>query len=244
MHSELRARAAFRLTGLRPAARVPLLDTRSLRPALAAHFRDLTALRYDFPVVLPANPEGDEFALTLGTIVDRLILQAAASEGDVPRMRTALLRVEHEIRVLVAQGTSGSLHHLWDLAVGRLTPRDETLTADLARARKALKADGPVLDCDAAFPGEFLLAAWNVVQRHKAERFQEEVQRLIVRLGDILVADEARSADGRTSGKLRLAFGTGQRDAFDFDVMAKLLGRKLPADSLRAAVAEGYEWLS
>jgi len=225
MHSELRARAAFRLTGLRPAARVPLLDTRSLRPALAANFRDLTALRYDFPVVLPAHPEGDEFALPLGTIVDRLITEAAASGAEAPRVRAALLRLEREIRVLVAQGTSGSLQHLWDLAVGRLAPHDETLMADLASARKALKADGPVLDCDAVFPGEFLLAAWNVVQRHKAEQFQEEVQRLIVRLGDILVADEARSAEGRSPGKLRLAFAAGQRDAFDFDTMSKLLGR-------------------
>lgn len=228
MHSELRAQVAFRLTGLRPGTRSQLPDTRNLRPALAARFRDLAELRYDFPVVLLAKPEGDEFAAPLTLVVDRLLEQVAPpeGEGDGPRMRLAVLKLEREIRGLLAQGASGSLHKLWELAAARLGGRgNEALAADLARARKALAVDGEVLDCDADLPGEFLLNAWHVVQRRKAASFHEDVHRLIVRLGDILVADEVRSANGRGADKLRESVGNVHRQDFDFDVMSRLLER-------------------
>ena len=232
MHSELRAQVAFRLTGLRPGAGAQPPETRHLRPALASRFRDLAALRYDFPVVLLSQPEGDEFAAGLTTLVDRLLERVEAPEGDLPRIRRAVLRLEREIRVMLAEGNGGSLRHLWGEAGQRLARRDGTIAADLAPAARALTADGAVLDCDVAFPGEFLLAAWNAVQRRKAERFREDVQRLIVRLGDILTAGEARSPGGRSPARLRQAVGGVHRDTFDFDAMSRLLGRGAPKSAL------------
>lgn len=234
MHSELRAQVAFRLTGLRPGNGSQAPETRHLRPALASRFRELAALRYDFPVVLLAQPEGDEFAAPLATIVDRLLERLEAPEGDLPRIRQAVLRLEREIRVLLAEGAGGSLRSLWGEAAQRLGRRDGTIGADLARAATALATDGMVLDCDIAFPGEFLLAAWKVVQQRKAESFREDVQRLIVRLGEILTAGEARSAGGRSAERLREAVGSVHRDAFDFGAMSRLLGRGAP----RAALSE------
>jgi hypothetical protein len=225
MHSELRAQVAFRLTGLRPGAGAQSSEARPLRPALASRFRDLAALRYDFPVVLLEKPEGDEFAAPLTAIVDRLLDRLQAPEGDLPRIRQAVLRLEREIRMMLAEGAKGSLRRLWDQAAQRLGSREATISADLAPATRALGADGLVLDCDAGFPGEFVLAAWNAVQRRKAERFREDVQRLMVRLGDILAAGEARSASSRSAARLREAVGSVHRDTFDFDVMSRLLGR-------------------
>jgi hypothetical protein len=226
MQSELRAQVAFRLTGLRPAARAPMPDTRNLRPALVARFRDLAALRYDFPVVLLDEPQGEEFALPLTTMVDSALQAVAAAEVDAPRIRLAALRLEREIRALLAQGESGSLGRLWDVAAERMTARGrETLAADLARVRKALGGDGQIVDCDVAFPGAFVLRAWNTVQARKAALFHADVHRLIVRLGDILVADEVRSAGGRTPDKLCEAVGTSHRKSFDFELMSQLLGR-------------------
>ena len=232
MHSELRAQVAFRLTGLRPGAGAQTPETRHLRPALASRFRDLAALRYDFPFVLLAQPEGDEFAAPLTTLVDRLLDRVEAPEGDLPRIRQAVLRLEREIRVLLTEGAGGSLRQLWAQAARRLARRDEAIAKDLAHAAKALTVDGAVLDCDIAFPGEFLLAAWNAVQRRKAERFREDVQRLIVRLGDILTAGEARSPGGRSPARLRQAVGGVHRDTFDFDAMSRLLGRGAPRSAL------------
>lgn len=235
MHSELRAQVAFRLTGLRPGAASQAPETRHLRPALASRFRDLAALRYDFPVVLLAKPEGDEFAAPLTSLVDRLLDRLQAPEADLPRIRQAVLRLEREIRVILAEGGGGTLRRLWDEAAQRLARRDETVSADLAHAARALTADGPVLDCDIAFPGEFLLAAWNAVQRRKAERFREDVQRLIVRLGEILTAGEARSPGGRSAARLRQAVGGVHRDTFDFDAMSRLLGRGASKGALSEA---------
>ena len=90
MHSELRAQAAFRLTGLR-AEGLPPPDARALRPALMARLRDLTTLRYDFPVVLLASPQGDTFVRPLRQVFDDLL----AADGP-----PELLRLEREIRAL------------------------------------------------------------------------------------------------------------------------------------------------
>ncbi|HET7728842.1 MAG TPA: hypothetical protein VFK48_02305 [Usitatibacter sp.] len=226
MHSELRARAAFRLTGLRAGTPSPQPEASNLRPALAARFRDLTALRYDFPVVLLEQPEAGAYALPLTAIVDRLLKEVAGDDADGARLRANVLRLEREIRVALSQGTTGTLHRLWDAAAARLAARgDAAMAADLAAARKALGADGRLIDCDRTFPGEFAMAAWNVVQRRKAAAFQEEVRRLIVRLGEILAADEARSPAARAAARLREAVGNVHRDVFDFEVMARLVSR-------------------
>ena len=44
---------AFHLTGKRPAGESDAIE--GLRPALLAQFKDLTQLRYDYPVVLVEN---------------------------------------------------------------------------------------------------------------------------------------------------------------------------------------------
>jgi len=51
MHSELNAQLAFHLTGMRSAGELEPVEGLALRPALLAGYRDLSALRYDFPLV-------------------------------------------------------------------------------------------------------------------------------------------------------------------------------------------------
>jgi hypothetical protein len=233
MHSELRARIAFRLTGLRPEAAPRSPQARNLRPALAARFHDLAAVRYDFPVVALARTDAGEFAAPLTVTFDRLLAEVANDDKDGARIRRAVLQLEQEIRRRIARGEGGTLQHLWDAAAERLAAEGgETLATDLARARKALAADGELLDCDAAFPGEFLLAAWKLVQARKATRFQKEAKRLIMALGDILRADDARSDAGRSPASLQAAVGGAHRQVFDFDVMSRLLARGAPARPL------------
>jgi hypothetical protein len=52
MQAGLQASIAFHLTGKIPAGELDPVDGLDLRPALFAEYRDLTRLRYDFPLVL------------------------------------------------------------------------------------------------------------------------------------------------------------------------------------------------
>lgn len=221
MHSEMRAQLAFRLTGLRSNGRLPA-DARNLRPALASRLRDLEALRYDFPVVLPGR--GDEVAIPLTRIVDGVLEKVAPADAEGERIRSCVLRLEREMRRLL-NGSTRSLASLWDAAAQRISCGDAPGAADLAVARKALDVDGEVIDCNPGFSGQLVLRAWNIVQRRKAERFHAEVQRLIARLAEILVADEARSPQARSAERLREGFGDVHRESFDFEAMSALLGR-------------------
>lgn len=222
MHSELRAQAAFRLTGLGAGAGV----TGRLRPALAARMHDLCALRYDFPVVLLSKPVDDEVAAPLVAIVDRLLEAVAPPDGESARFREHVLHLEREIRTAVAGGASGSLGQLWDAAAARLADRGSPAMArSLAIARKALGVDGDVADCDARFPRRHVLHAWRLVEARKAAMFRDEIEGLTFRLRQILAADAARSAQGRGAARLTETFAHGDRDSIDFDVLARLLAR-------------------
>ena len=52
MQVELQAHIAFHLTGKMPQGEGDALAQSDLHPAVLAEYRDLTALRYDFPLVL------------------------------------------------------------------------------------------------------------------------------------------------------------------------------------------------
>lgn len=188
MQVEVHPDTAFFLTGRRTgeAGAGP-----ALRPALLAAYRDLTKLRYDFPLVLRANPKDGPLFEPLSAHVDRLI------EGGAERAQA--LRVERELRAQAA-------------AAGAVTPA------------AAARIDGELVDCDAALPAHLLAHVWRATQETKAEAFRRNVERLIVKLDDILRADRARSAEARSAASLKASFGDLHGQAFDFDSMSQMLG--------------------
>lgn len=163
----------------------------ALRPALLAAYRDLTKLRYDFPLVLRADLQDGRVFEPLSAHVDRLIERGAE--------RRQALRVERELRAQAA-------------AAGAVTPA------------AAAKIDGELVDCNAAMPARLLTHVWRATQEQKAAAFRRTVERLIVKLDDILRADRARSAEGRSAASLKASFGNFHDQAFDFDSMSRLLG--------------------
>jgi hypothetical protein len=185
---EVHPDTAFFLTGRR--AGEASADP-ALRPALLAAYRDLTKLRYDFPLVLRAHPKDGPLFEPLSAHVERLI------EGGAERQQA--LRVERELRAQAA-------------AAGAVTPA------------AAARIDGELVDCDAAMPARLLAHVWRATQEHKAAAFRRTVERLIVKLDDILRADRARSAEGRSAASLKASFGDLHDQAFDFDSMSKFLG--------------------
>lgn len=179
MQVDVHPDTAFFLTGRRAgeASAGP-----ALRPALLAAYRDLTQLRYDFPLVLRANPKDGPVFEPLSALTDRRI------EGGAEREQA--LRVERELRTQAA----------------------------------AAKIDGELVDCDAAMPARLLAHVWRAMQEQKAEVFRRSVERLIVNLDDILRADRANSAEGRSAASLKASFGDLHDQAFDFDSMSQYLG--------------------
>ena len=76
MQAELESPVAFHITGKRSGAGLAPVTERGLRPALFARYRDLTALQYDFPLVLLKDVrDGKCVDAVLGSMVQPLILE-------------------------------------------------------------------------------------------------------------------------------------------------------------------------
>ncbi len=231
MQLELESPVAFHLTGKRAGAGLAPVTERGLRPALFARYRDLSALRYDFPLVLLDKAQDGTCVASLSSLIDQALQGGSGTAGE--RLRAHALRLEREIRALAAAGTAGSLAALLEQAARRIAPATDPALADsVSRLRAKLKADGEVLDCDAQMPARLIEHAWRTAQRDKVEAFRADIERLIVRLCEILQADAARSEGARTPASLRAAVGSIHDAAFDFEAMSRLLARAVPAGAL------------
>jgi uncharacterized Fe-S cluster protein YjdI len=225
MDAELREHAAFYLTGRRSDADHDPVEELGMRPALLAGYRDLTTLRYDFPIVLLKDSPDGSIAEPLSGLIDRALAEAAVSGHDGERLRIHALRLERELRSMAARGVSGSLLALLDLAARHLAPgTDASLLADsVRRLQEALRDEGELIDCDAALPSRLLTHAWQAVQRKKAAAFRKNIDRLILKLNEILRADLARSSAARMPASLKASVGAVYENAFDFDQLSRCL---------------------
>ncbi len=80
------------------------------------------------------------------------LLAPRGIEGE--RLRKHVLRLEREMRTMVAAGANGTLSELWARAAERLSAGvDETVAQVLAQAGGSLPVDGEVADCDPALAG-------------------------------------------------------------------------------------------
>jgi ferredoxin len=233
MGPELQAHVAFHLTGKRMGAGLQAAEGLQLRPGLLARFNNLAQLRHDFPLVLVAGQADESGIQSLSGIVND-ILQAIAPRGiEGEATRRHLLRLEHELRTLVANGETGLLSRLWDLAAKRIGALDDSALADsLGAARAALPVDGEVVDCTHGLPWQLVTHAWKTLQQRKAAHRALELKRLSIRLSDILQADFVRSRAGTSAARLRASVGTGMEDAFDFQAMSGTLAQVAGKDPL------------
>jgi hypothetical protein len=220
---EHQAQIAFHLTGRMPQDEVDAPTSSDLRPALLAGYRDLTALRYDFPLVLLSKGGDGEPVQSLSALFAGA-LKEIATNGNGERLRKHAGRLEREIRKLVAEGASGTLSTLCDLGAARIGAKnDELLAQSLKSLRGAFKSDGEVIDCDQAMPFLLFQHAWRVLQEQKAQKFCAAIAKLIMKLSDILRADFGHSKEGMSADRLEASIGTAHRDTFDFAAMSRLL---------------------
>lgn len=211
-------RVFFHLTGVRADDR--FAAALGFRPALFARYQDLTKLRHDYPIVLPQ--EGGT-PIALSALVDD-VLRAIAPHGiDGERLRRNALRIEREIRALVANGATGTLGALWTTACERLAMRGPAFADDAGRARAAIHIDGELIACDGAAPSRLVAHLWGAAETKKAAGMRRTIDALALRLSELVRADHLRSAEGRSAARLRAGLGERHHQLFDFDVMADLL---------------------
>lgn len=231
MEADLQAHVAFFLSGKANTPNLETIDRLDLRPALFAGYRDLTTMRYDFPLLLLKDEAGAPCVESLSGLIDG-ILDKIARGTDGERIRKHVLRLEQHIRTQAATGKEGKLSVLWDKAAKELGKNDKPVADSLARARANLKADGEVVDCNGAMPFQLIGHVWALTQTQRARRFGDVADRLVIKLSEILQADFANSNAGRSAANLKRTFGSGPMDQFDFDVMSKLLSKSAPKENL------------
>jgi ferredoxin len=215
----------------------------ALRPALLARYRDLTQLRYDYPLVLVTSGPQAGVVRSLSGIVDDLLLEVAPRGIEGERLRKHVLRLEREIRRLVAAGRSGTLLGVWAEAAARVgSPGDPSVEGVLSAIGEKLNLDGEVVDCNAAGIPRVLTHFWQAEHSRKGRAFRATSERLIVKLSDILRAAFIHSKAGQRPDALRASLGGADRDDFDFDVMSKLVSRRAPKDELSPSRRKRIEW--
>ena len=227
MQVELQAHLAFHLTGKIPKGEGDALAQSDLFPAVLAEYRDLTTLRYDFPLMLMSDDAKPVQSLS-GLFDGALKEIASGDDGD--RIRKHAIRLECEIRRLIAEGAAGSLFELYDAAAARIgVKKDQSLQDSLKRLRNALKTDGAAAGCDKAMPFRLFRHAWLALQDQKAQSFRTEINKLVMKLSDILSADFVRSKEGLSAERLRASVGSAHQSTFDFDALSRVLGESSPS---------------
>lgn len=233
----------FHAAGTRSGSGFADIDIGSLRPALMAPYKDLDRLRHDFPLVLLDEPGEDGLGLPLSAVINRLALDLAPRGVEGERLRRLLLRLEREIRSLVAQGHAGRLTELWTQALPRLdVADDDPARRVLAQAAESLPADGELAPCDEHFPARAIEQAWRHAQLEKSRAFHGVTDRLMRQLSDILRAAWVHSQAGQQPRALQAAVGAAHAAVFDFEQMSRLVARRTPQDELPAARRKRIEW--
>ena len=229
--------AAFYLLGDRSGLPAEQAESEQFRPALFAGYRDLSRLRYDFPLILAAGQD-HEWVRSLADTVDFALQKVAPPGIEGEETRRQVLRLEQEIRTLVARGQTGTLSQLWDKARQKLLSEvnesvAKGLLENLDQTYRELDFDGEVIDCHARLPSRLIRHAWHQSQRVKATHLHSRINHLVHRLSDILRADYMHSGKARGARHLKSSLGSDGHTVFDFQAMARILksvpvGQPLP----------------
>ena len=89
----IEAAVAFHRTGVVAGSALAPLDGARLRPALFARFKDLSRLRYDFPLVLVEGRADGTLVETLSGRIDALLAKIAEQGPGSERRRRLILRL-------------------------------------------------------------------------------------------------------------------------------------------------------
>jgi hypothetical protein len=238
MHVAHQDQLAFHLTGRCSFGSLTPIGGRGLLPALLAPYRDLAAVRHDFPLVLSEGAP----AASLGGLLDAAVADAGEDAAG-QRLRGHARRLERALRQVAAEGGGPTLAAAWEVAAARLASDEPGLSEDLDRLRRALPRDGLLAECDQALPAQLVRHDWTEVQRARSERLRTAIGTLAAGLENILKADFAASPAANSPERLRAGMGETYHAVFDFAAMARLLERGRKPGGLEEGRRRRIEWL-
>lgn len=217
--------ADFHLYGRRGPRAVPAEDAERPVPALLYPYRDIAAIRHDYPVCVSDSVETP--VRPLREIVDEILARLGDSgEGESEPRRHDILLLESQMRRVCDDDGPAPLTRVWDRAAQQLLDdaggddRRERMQSHFGVARDLLEADGELLPCAADTPRRIFFATVAAAWRRKCASWSDELDGVYSRASNILAADESQSADLHSPQHLRDA--TAGED-MDFDRMAELL---------------------
>ncbi len=233
MSAEILPLTTFHLTGDLTGSGLTGMKGLDLRPALFSAYRDLSKLRYDYPMVLVDGAGETPIFSSLSSLVDGVLRDIAPEGIEGERLRRQAMAWESEIRAAVANGETGKLSKLMGKARKTLLAKIQKADLDgmkesLDQLQKSLTLDGEVIDCDEQTPVRLLSHAWGRMQAEKSAKFEAEVGDLIVKLRDILQADFMQTEEARSADNLKGSVGKGFEKIFDFSAMSDMLNEAAP----------------
>ncbi len=238
MSVEFQQMVEFHRTGQHIGTELPSPATPGTCSALLAPYRRLARLRHDFPLVL-VTQGSPEPLISLSDVIDAVLQEIAPPGISGKRYREHILRLETTIREQVADGAEGSLSKLWAQAEKALLSGDgnggrELLRDSLQAARARLDIDGPVVGCDEQLPARLFEHLWAMAESSRTRAALERIDLLTHKLGEILKVDDLKAAGARTPQNLKNSLGERYQDAFDFELMSRLLNQATPQRMLPA----------
>jgi hypothetical protein len=235
--------AAFHLLGEQPSPMAGETLRQRRQPALFGGFHDLTGLRYDYPLVLLSDGHPGEPVKSLADVIDEVLREVAPRGNAGEPIRRQVLRLEQEIRTLVADGRQEALDRLWDTAQSRLLNAADLrgrkeLQENFTKARDALRYGGQVVGCDGQLPAALLAHAWTAARKAGEQPLRARIEHLARKLADILEVDRLHTSKAHDVRYLEDSVGISDRALFNFEVMAEVLataplGAPLPENRRR-----------
>ena len=230
MEAKLQQQIAFFLTGRRDGSDLQPMDS-TRRPVLLAAFRDLTTLRYDFPLILNTEGPPERFLLSLSALVDDAV-EVLGDDLDRARIARHGHKIEAELRHQLLVNGPADFEATWSDCTSSLALDDENLTSSAKRLWSTFEAAGNLVDADPDLPLSVVRHAWNVIQKQKADAFRTKAERLLLKLHDILDAEAFGSSVGRAPERLRAGVGAAFAGTFDFNALSSILNKAKPGLSL------------
>jgi len=225
------ALAAFHRIGDRSRWPEPDAPAATLRPALFGNYRDLDALRTDFPLLLTPTPGTGPWVISLADAVDAMLRQTTRPGAADEETRRKALALEESVRRNLRHGRYASLSQAWQAAWRELASGENAAPGS---APAAPDFDGNLVGCDRETAARLVRRAWLESERRKGRSLHARIQRLQHKLTDILHADFMHSGAARDAERLENAVGGTDRAIFDFSAMARVLRSAPAADPLPA----------
>jgi hypothetical protein len=239
MSVELQELVRFHRTGKAVSDTAAATAALPLKPALFAHYGDLSALRYDYPLILLDLPLDGEYVLSLTDYCNHILRKIAPQGAGGNRVRLQMMALETAMRRMSAQVSVNKLSRIWNLAGAELLATTEEDKRQLFKetwdaAYAAMPIDGLLVNCNRELPLVFTEHAWRAAEQQRAAETMAKIDRLILRLGDMLKVDESKDARSRSARNLKESVGVHYRDTFDFELLAEMLNKsgeqaRLPA---------------